>query len=120
MEVGSEQIGGQVVAETQAVQQGGETDLARSSAGPDKEAMQTGRSGLVPDPALEQTPEQAVETIEPPAPAPKRVRKVRVRAPTDTQPAPPPDPNYWNSRLQEHRSSQRLAKAERYGNLRIM
>ena len=75
---------------------------------------------------LEQPMEQVSEQpLEPPTPAPtRRVRKVRVKAPTDTAvtqaPTAPPDPNYWSSRLQEHRSSQRLAKAERYGNLRIM
>jgi hypothetical protein len=66
---------------------------------------------------MEQPMEQPMGS---PTPARPRVRKVRVRAPTDTKPAAPPDPNYWNSRLQEHRSSQRLAKDERYGNLRIM
>ena len=73
---------------------------------------------------MEPAMEQELETpMEPPTPAPRiRVRKVRVKAPTDTREAQPeaPDPNYWNSRLQEHRSSQRLAKDERYGNLRIM
>ena len=77
-----------------------------------------------PEQVIEQ-PEQVIEqpeqVIEPPTPARPRVRKVRVRAPTDTQPvSSPPDPNYWSSRLQEHRSSQRLAKTELYGNLRIM
>ena len=47
---------------------------------------------------------------------PPRVRKVRVKEP------PPPKANhvYWGDRLQEHRTNQRLAKNERYGNLRIM
>jgi hypothetical protein len=72
------------------------------------------------------------DPIEPPTPGSRtRVRKVRVRAPTDVglpdqggvtpyvTPRVPRDPNYWNSRLQEHRSSQRLAKAEHYSSLRI-
>ena len=75
----------------------------------------------------EQPMEQEV-SLEPPTPAPRpRVRKVGVKGdpPPVSQPPtqasrPTPDPNYWNSRLQEHRSSQRLAKDERYGNLRIM
>jgi hypothetical protein len=48
---------------------------------------------------------------------PPRVRKVRVK-----EPPPPPKANhvYWGDRLQEHRATQRLAKNERYGNLRIM
>jgi hypothetical protein len=78
----------------------------------------------VPEPPVEQVIEQSVEatsSLEPPTPAPKRVRKVRVRAPTDTAPQhTPPDPNYWRSRLEEHRANQRTAKNERYGNLRIM
>ena len=76
-----------------------------------------------PERVIEQ-PEQVIEppeqVIEPPTPARPRVRKVRVSAPTDTPVSSPPDPNYWSSRLQEHRSNQRLAKTERYGNLRIM
>ncbi len=74
------------------------------------------------EPELEAPMEQELEApMEPPTPAPRvRVRKVKVKAPADTKPQPAPDPNYWNSRLQEHRSSQRLAKDERYGNLRIM
>ncbi len=78
-----------------------------------------------PEQPMEQPPEQPMEqgaSLEPPTPAPRpRVRKVKVNAtPVASQPAPPHDPNYWSSRLQEHRSSQRLAKDERYGNLRIM
>ena len=48
---------------------------------------------------------------------PPRVRKVRVK-----EPPPPPKANhiYWCDRLQEHRATQRLARDERYGNLRIM
>ena len=55
---------------------------------------------------------QAVQASRPP-----RVRKVRVK-----DPPPPPKANhvYWGDRLQEHRTNQRLAKNERYGNLRIM
>jgi hypothetical protein len=54
---------------------------------------------------------QAVQASRPP-----RVRKVRVKE------HPPPKANhvYWGDRLQEHRTNQRLAKNERYGNLRIM
>jgi hypothetical protein len=54
---------------------------------------------------------QAVQASSPP-----RVRKVRIQEP------PPPKANheYWGDRLQEHRATQRQAKSERYGNLRIM
>ena len=54
---------------------------------------------------------QAVQASRPP-----RVRKVRIKE------TPPPKANhvYWGDRLQEHRTNQRLAKNERYGNLRIM
>ena len=54
---------------------------------------------------------QAVQASRPP-----RVRKVRI------QETPPPKANheYWGDRLQEHRTTQRQAKSERYGNLRIM
>jgi hypothetical protein len=54
---------------------------------------------------------QAVQASNPP-----RVRKVRIKE------APPQKANhvYWGDRLQEHRTNQRLAKNERYGNLRIM
>ena len=47
---------------------------------------------------------------------PPRVRKVRIKE------APPQKANhvYWGDKLQEHRTTQRLAKNERYGNLRIM
>ena len=75
--------------------------------------------GVEQEQVVEQPMEEVEQLIEPPTPdPPARVRKVRVRAPTDAPAAP--DPNYWSSRLQEHRSSQRLAKDERYGNLRIM
>ena len=80
---------------------------------------------MEPEP-MEQPMEQPMEPdpIEPPTPDPRvRVRKVKVKAPTDTResaPTPAPDPNYWNSRLQEHRSNRQSAKTERFGNLRIM
>ena len=56
-------------------------------------------------------PPQAELTANPP-----RVRKVRIKE------APPPKGNhvYWGDRLLEHRATQRRAKDERYGNLRIM
>ena len=55
-----------------------------------------------------------IQTVQ--ASRPPRVRKVRVKEP------PPQKANhvYWGDRLQEHRTNQRLAKSERYGNLRIM
>ncbi len=74
---------------------------------------------------VEQQVEQPMEQLEPPTPA-KRVRKVRVAKETapqhtkETAPQHTPDPDYWRSRLQEHRGNQRAAKSERYGNLRIM
>ncbi len=54
---------------------------------------------------------QAVQASNPP-----RVRKVRIKE------APPQKANhvYWGDKLQEHRTNQRLAKNERYVNLRIM
>ncbi len=120
MDVVTDEISEQVVAEP--VQQEGETDLAKTlpvelvSAAPSNDSVQTGGVDLMPEPPVEQTPEQ----LEPPTPAPKRVRKVRVRAPTEAPSPTPPNPDYWRSRLQEHRGNQRAAKSERYGNLRIM
>jgi hypothetical protein len=75
-----------------------------------------------PPEQVTEPPEQVTEQpVEATSSKPKRVRKVRVRAPTDTAPQhTPPDPNYWRSRLEEHRTRQRVAKNERYGNLRIM
>ncbi len=116
MDVVSDEISEQVVAEMEPVQQEGETDLAKTPPAP-SDTMQTGSPGLVPP--LEQPMEPPAETIEPPTPAPKRVRKVRV-VPKETAPQHTPDPDYWRSRLQEHRGNQRAAKSERYGNLRIM
>ena len=136
MDVVSDEISEQVVAEMEP-QQEGETDLAKTRPAPGNDTMQTGSPGLVPEPPTlgqesakgpgvgqvpeqpEQTPEPPAETIEPPTPAPKRVRKVRV-APKEAAPQHTPDPDYWRSRLQEHRGNQRAAKSERYGNLRIM
>ena len=108
MDTVSDEISEQVVAE-EPVQQEGETDLAKTPPTASKELAQ----------APEQTPEQP-EQLEPPAPAPKRVRKVRVVPPKETAPQHTPNPDYWRSRLQEHRGNQRAAKSERYGNLRIM
>ena len=116
MDVVSDEISEQVVAETEPVQQEGETDLAKTPPAPSNDSVQTGSPGIVPEQPAEQTPEQ----LEPPTPAPKRVRKVRVRAPTEAPSPTPPNPDYWRSRLEEHRGNQRAAKSERYGNLRIM
>ena len=68
---------------------------------------------------LEPPAERPLEAELPPADPtanPPRVRKVRIKE------APPPKENhvYWGDRLLEHRATQRLAKDERYGNLRIM
>jgi hypothetical protein len=66
--------------------------------------------GEVPD--IPDIPDlQAVQASSPP-----RVRKVRIKEP------PPQKANhvYWGDKLQEHRATQRQAKSERYGNLRIM
>ena len=119
MDTVSDEISEQVVAEMEPVQQEGETDLAKTRPATDKETAQEPGVDLVPEPPVEQTPEQP-EQLEPPAPAPRRVRQVRVRAPTDAPSPTPPNPDYWRSRLQEHRGNQRAAKSERYGNLRIM
>ncbi len=47
---------------------------------------------------------------------PPRVRKVRIK-----EPPPPPKANlvYWGDRLQEHRTTQRLERDQRYRNQRI-
>ena len=75
--------------------------------------------GEVPDvPDLQtELPEEGPAIPEIGTSRPPRVCKVRVK-----EPAPPPKANhvYWGDRLQEHRATQRLAKNERYGNLRIM
>ena len=89
-----------------------------------------GTPEIVPD-VPEEVPEEVPEAVPdlqtelPEAPAvipeigsrPPRVRKVRIK-----EPPPPPKANhtYWGDRLQEHRTNQRLAKDERYGNLSIM
>ena len=64
-----------------------------------------------------EVPDVPLQTELPVTQARPRIRKVRVK-----EPLPPPKANhvYWGDRLQEHRATQRLAKDERYGNLRIM
>jgi len=64
-----------------------------------------------------EVPDVPLQTELPVKQARPRVRKVRVK-----EPLPPPKANhvYWGDRLQEHRATQRLAKDDRYGNLRIM
>ena len=61
-------------------------------------------------------PEEAPTAIPEIGSHPPRVRKVRIKE----EPPPKANHTYWGDRLQEHRSSQRQAKDERYGNLRIM
>jgi len=84
----------------------------------------------VPEEVPEEVPETLAGPLEPPTERPleselpqaeptanpPRVRKVRIKE------APPPKENhvYWGDRLLEHRATQRRAKDERYGNLRIM
>ncbi len=118
MDTVSDEISEQVVAEMEPVQQEGETDLAKTPPALGQRSAQEPGIGQVPEPSVEQTPEQP-EQLEPPTPAPKRVRKVRVVA-KETAPQHTPDPDYWRSRLQEHRGNQRAAKSERCGKLRIM
>jgi hypothetical protein len=123
------------VPEQVELEEGGPTapDLV-SEGGPG--SLQEGGQGSLPEPDLTSEYQEPVLDTPPPPSALKRhprVRKVRVQAPSDTrasqpssnddtrasQPSSPQDPNYWAGRLQEHRSNQRAAKNERYGNLRI-
>ena len=63
-----------------------------------------------------EAPEAPPEMPQKPTRAP-RVRKVRV-VPASTPAVP--DHAYWTERLREHRANERVAKDERYGNLRIV
>ena len=61
-------------------------------------------------------PEAPPEMPQKPARAP-RVRRVRV---VPASPPTMPDHAYWTERLREHRANERVAKNERYGNLRLV
>ena len=90
-----------------------------------EEAMQT----EAPVPETQEVPE-APETsdlqlepplehpLEPPARIP-RIRKVRVKPSAPRAVSPPPANVFWADRLNTHRAEDRMAKEERYGNLRI-
>ena len=77
----------------------------------------------VPTEAPAEVPDLQTAEIQPEAPVPKerlpRVRKVSIKEPAP-QPLLKTPHEYWGDRLEEHRSNQRVAKDERYGNLRIM
>ena len=64
-------------------------------------------------------PEMPPEMPQKPARAP-RIRKVRVVPAREASPPPMSDHAFWTERLRAHRATDRAAKDERYGNLRIV